>query len=143
MVGPFDNKDNQGLGKVYPPEKEFDSTKVYMGVNGKNISWRKYNDNTSGYIDFNKIFGPSEDLVAYARRVITLPEAQTMKFGVGNNDGIRIWINGKLVFNQANAVKGPNQHTFTARLNQGQNIVLVKVDQLKHGWGFYFTRLGL
>jgi hypothetical protein len=143
VIGPFDYKEQQGLSKVYPPEKEFDSAKVYTGINGQKISWQKYNDNTTGYIDFNKIFSPSENVVAYARKIITLPKTQTMKFGVGNNDGIRIWINGKLVFNQATAVKGPNQHTFTAQLNKGQNIVLIKVNQLKHGWGFYFTHLAL
>jgi len=143
VIGPFDNEDQQGLTRVYPPEKEFDSTKVYTGVNAQKISWKKYNNNTTGYIDLNKLFSPSENVVAYARKVLTLPEAQSMKFGVGNNDGIRIWINDKLVFNQATAVKGPNQHIFTVHLNKGQNVVLLKVSQLKHAWGFYFTHLPL
>jgi len=141
VIGPFDNTDHKGHVKIYPPEHEFDSARTYAGVKGKKINWQAYHNNTTGYIDFNKIFGPSENVVAYARRIITLPEAETMKFGVGNNDGIRIWINGKLVFDQADAAIGPNQHFFTARLNKGGNTILIKVDQLGHGWGFYFAAM--
>jgi len=141
VIGPFDNTDHQGLRRVYPPEQEFDSTQENAGANGKKVTWKKYNDNVTGYIDFNNLFGTSENVVAYARKVITLPEPKAIKFGVGNNDGIRIWINGKLLFDRQGAAIGPNQNFFIATLNKGENTVLVKVDQLKHGWGFYLAEL--
>ncbi len=141
VIGPFDNADNKGLRKVYPPEKEFDSTRKYTGANGKKVLWKEYDDNITGYINFNSVFDTSENVVAYARRVITLPEAKTIKFGVGNNDGIRIWINDKLLFDLPGSALGPNQNFFTANLNKGENTVLVKVDQLKRGWGFYLAEM--
>jgi hypothetical protein len=141
VIGPFDNTDHKGLYKIFPPEQGFDSTQEYAGANGKKLLWKKYDDNTTGYIDFNSLFGSPENVVAYARRIITLPEDKTIKFGVGNNDGIRIWINGKLVFDRATAAIGPNQNTFSIKLNKGENTVLVKVDQLRHGWGFYLSKM--
>lgn len=139
ISGPFDNTDHKGHDNVYPPEQGFDSTQTFTGAKGQKINWKKYQDNTTGYIDLNKVYGPSENVVAYARRIVTLPEAKTVKFGVGNNDGIKVWMNGKLVYDLAGAAPGPNQHFFTATLNKGENTVLVKIDQLKRGWGFYFT----
>ncbi len=141
VIGPFGDEDQTGLRKVFPPEEEFDLLKAYPGQGGREVRWQSHQNNTTGYVDFNEIFGYSEFALAYAHRIISLPEAQTVKFGVGNNDGIRIWINGKLVFEQAEAAIGPNRNTFTAALNEGENTILVKLDQLRHGWGFYFTRL--
>lgn len=139
VIGPFDDTGHQGHNKTYPPEGGFDTTQAYRGAEGKTVRWQAYHNNATGYIDFNKIFGAGENTVAYARRTITLPDAETMKFGVGNNDGIRIWINGKLEFDQVGAAIGPNQHFFTTRMKRGDNTVLIKVDQLRHGWGFYFA----
>jgi hypothetical protein len=139
LSGPFDNTDQKGHDKVYPPEQGFDSTQTFEGANGQKLNWKKYQDKTTGYIDLNKVYGQSENVVAFARRTITLPEEKIMKFGVGNNDGIKVWINGKLAFDLTGANSGPNQRFFTTTLNKGENTILIKVDQLKRGWGFYFA----
>src|SRR5690606_20788163 len=107
---------------------------------GNKIAWEKYADKTSGYIDFSKQFTPSENVVAYAQRTLDLPAAKMMKFGVGSNDGVRVWINGKLMLDRPVSRRAiPNEDSITVQLNQGSNTILVKVDQLKRGWGFYFS----
>lgn len=142
VLGPFDDSDHKGLYKVFPPEQtKFDSTRLYTGVNGKEIRWAKHNDLSSAYIDFNQIFGPSENVFAYAYSVIHMEHPERVKIGVGNNDGIRIWVNGKPAFAEPKAAIGPNRNTFTAALNKGDNEILVKVDQLRHGWGFYLANM--
>lgn len=142
LIGPFDNTDNKAMAVVYAPEMEFDTSKLYTGKDGKHVAWKRYDQLTTGYVDFNNVFGYSEYTVAYARRIIHSSESATATFGIGNNDGIRIWINGRMVYHNGKAAIGPNQHFFTAKLNKGANSVLVKVDQLRHGWGFYFARIG-
>ncbi len=142
LAGLFDNSDKTGLKKVFLPEESiFDSEQEFIGKNNEKVVWRKYNDNTIGYVNLNKVFGWSEYVVAYAATTLNMSEAETVKFGVGNNDGIRIWVNGNLVFNQAGAALGPNQNFFTAKLNKGENSILVKIDQLKLGWGFYLSKI--
>ncbi|CAG4999872.1 hypothetical protein DYBT9275_02332 [Dyadobacter sp. CECT 9275] len=142
IIGPFDNANGKGLSTVFGPEQKFDAQASYTGTAGSRVKWQKTEDATSGYIDFGKMFTRNEDVVAYAYRTLTLPEAKTMKFGVGSNDGVRVWINGKQVLDRPVSRKAePNQDLISVPMDKGENTILVKVDQLKRAWGFYFTEI--
>jgi hypothetical protein len=53
-----------------------------------------------------------------------------------------VFVNNKLVLDNKIARSAePNQDIITIPLKKGQNIVLLKIDQLGGGWGFYFTIL--
>lgn len=141
VIGPFDNSDAKALSTVFAPEKEFSANKTYNGKNGVSIKWQPAGE-SSGYIDFNKLFTPNENVVSYAYKTVTLSESKTMKFGVGSNDGVRVWVNGKLVLDRQLSRKAePNEDTISVPMQKGENTILVKVDQLKKGWGFYFAEL--
>jgi hypothetical protein len=140
VIGPFDNKDKQGLKTTFPPEKELNLAQSYSGKDGMKVNWRKHEETISGYIDFAKLFTPSEEAVSYAYRTIDAKEARTVKFGVGSNDGVKVWINGRVVLDRPVSRRAePNQDIIEIPLKKGENTILVKVDQLKRGWGFYFT----
>ena len=142
IVGPFENEDQKGLARVLAPERGFGPDQTYLAKNGQRVAWRKYQDTTSGYIDFSKLFSPNENVVAYAYRTLYAEKAQAKTFGVGSNDGVRVWINWKLVLDRPVARKAePNQDRITVMLPKGESAILVKVDQLKRGWGFYFTEI--
>ena len=128
---------------VYPPEKEFDTKKIYRGRKNKSISWKHYNSEFSGYIDFAKLYGDLSDLgVAYARHIFEVSQDTELKIGVGSNDGVRLWINGKLTLDNKIARKAePNQDILTVPVKKGKNNILLKIDQLGGGWGFYFSVL--
>lgn len=140
VLGPFDNADGKGLGRILEPEKILNPGAVFKGKAGNKLQWKKVNDTTSGLVDFSKIFAQNENVLAYASRTVNLPEAKTMKFGIGSNDGVRVWINSKLVLDRPVSRKAePNQDLISVPMHKGENTILVKVDQLKRGWGFYFT----
>lgn len=142
IIGPFDNENQKGLTMVYEPERSFDTSSLLKGKNGMSVRWRRYDNPNSGYIDFAGQFEPSENVVAYARRTVNLDQAKNVKFGVGSNDGVRVWVNGKLVLDrQVGRRAQVNDDIITVALQKGDNDILVKVDQLKRGWGFYFTEL--
>lgn len=142
IIGPFDNENKKGLTATFAPEKGFDTTAVIKGKNDIPVSWKKYDQPQSGYIDFAKIFNPSENVVAYARRTIIMDDAKTVRFGIGSNDGVRVWINGKLVLDRQIGRRARiNDDIISVPLQKGENNILVKVDQLKRGWGFYFTEI--
>ena len=102
----------------------------------------KYGDPAFGYIDFTKLFPPAENAAAYAYREMELEEDRTQKFGVGSNDGVKVWANGKIVLERPVSRKAePNQDIIAVPLKKGKNTLLVKEDQLALGWGFYFTEL--
>lgn len=141
LIGPFDNTDRKGLSAVYGPEEGFDSKKIYTGINGTQIKWESFNNNTSGYIDLVKLFGPRKNLVGYGFKKMLVTKAQTMQFGVGSNDGVKVWINNKLVLDRPVSRKAvPNDDIINVPMKKGENTILVKVDQLGNKWGFYFTK---
>lgn len=140
LAGPFDNANLKGLSTAYAPEKNFNPDDVFTGKDGKQVIWQKYDDPSSGYIDFSGIFEPNIYTVAYAGKTIHASEEKEVKFGIGSNDGVRVWVNGKLVLDRPVSRKAePNQDVFEVKLRKGNNNILVKVDQLELGWGFYFT----
>ncbi|CAG4999868.1 hypothetical protein DYBT9275_02331 [Dyadobacter sp. CECT 9275] len=141
VIGPFDNEGRKGFSRVYPPEQQFDTTKAYPGK-GADVKWRKYENTESGFIDFARLFKPNQDVVAYAYRTITLPEAKTVKLGIGSNDGVRVWINNRLVLDRlVSRPATPNEDKISIPMKKGENTILVKVDQLGKKWGFYFAEL--
>ena len=142
IIGPFDNPNENGLKTVFPPEEDFDTTATYIGRNDHSVRWQNINNDLSGYIDFTKIFKQSDLGVAYAKGTIESSEDTDMKIGIGSNDGARLWVNGKLVLDHKIARKAePSQDVLTVSLKKGKNSVLLKIDQLGGGWGFYFTVL--
>jgi len=142
IIGPFDNPNANGLNIKYPPETEFDTEKSYVGKNDHSILWKYIENKESGYMDFIKLFDDPNDGVAYARTTMELKQAGKIKIGVGSNDGVKLWINGKLVHNNQTARKAePNQDILTINLKKGKNDILIKIDQTGGGWGFYFTVL--
>ena len=142
ILGPFDNKDGNGLNMKYAPENEFDTDKSYLGKKNQSILWQfiENKDYWSGYIDFTKLFDDSSNGVAYARTSLELKENGKINIGIGSNDGVKLWINGKLVLTNQIARKAqPNQDKITVNMKKGKNDILIKIDQIGGGWGFYFT----
>jgi len=140
IIGPFSNSNEDGFETIYPPESEFDVNKIYIGVAAREVKWKEYLSQESGYIDFTKIFHPSENGVVYASRNFEMDEKKSLKIGVGSNDGVRMWLNGKLVLDHKVLRKAePNQEILTLPFKKGDNLVLIKIDQFGGGWGFYFS----
>jgi hypothetical protein len=142
LIGPFDNTNENGLEIIYPPEQEFDSSGTYTGTGGRPVKWERYRNEISGYIDFAGIYHPSDNGVAYARRTIHMEEEKDVRIGIGSNDGVRMWINDNLLLDHKVGRKAePNQEILRVHFHKGENTVLLKIDQLGGGWGFYFSIL--
>jgi len=142
LIGPFDNTDRKGIEKVYPPEKEFITNKSYSGRNNQKVSWREYDGKSDEYISLAKLFKPSDEGVVYARRIFNLKNDAVLKIGLGTNDGVKMWVNGKLVHkNIVGRPALPNEDVVSVPFHKGKNVVLLKIDQLGGGWGFYFSLL--
>ena len=141
VIGPFDNTNLKGLATSFPPENGFDSTKTYSGKNGMLVSWKRHSEKVTGYVNFSSVFKPNEEVVSYAFQKLILPEAKNQTYGVGSNDGVKVWVNGRLVLDRPISRRAnPNQDMITVPMKKGENTILIKVDQLKRGWGFYFTQ---
>ncbi|HJP84171.1 MAG TPA: PSD1 and planctomycete cytochrome C domain-containing protein [Fimbriimonadaceae bacterium] len=69
-----------------------------------------------------------ENAAGYVRTTVTMSEASEVPFSVSSDDAVKVWVNGTLAF-ENKALRGLNQSIdqFKAKLNAGENTVLVKI----------------
>ena len=151
IVGPFPNDMSKGFDTVYPVEREILSGELpkldakYQGLKGKSVSWQeRETERLRGahyFMDFGAAFNAS-DLdwaVAYAFTQVYSPQAQDAKLLIGSDDGIKVWLNGKLVLSKLVARGAqPGDDVVPVKLSKGWTRILVKVEEQIGGWGFFF-----
>ena len=74
--------------------------------------------------------------VAYLRTRVWSPVAQAARLELGSDDGIKAWLNGRVVHSNnawRSLVAGEDQVAVTLR--QGWNSLMLKVNQGGGGWG--------
>ena len=146
VVGPFplegnDDSDNPP-GKFdfpYGPEKTTDVSATFETVDGT-ASWSRARATLSGGVNLLKWFGTTEDVLCYARCTVTSPVDTTMTLGLGSNDGVIMWVNGKEVFRfEKGRGAAANQNLITVKLRKGKNNMLAKVGNLGSNWGLFLA----
>ncbi len=86
-------------------------------------------------IDLHKVIGQGNDRVAYLKTNINSAREQKAMLEVGSDDGVKVWVNGKLVHanNAARPVKQADDKV-KVDLKQGSNTVLMKITQGGGDW---------
>lgn len=142
IAGPFESDEKRtGFDNIYEPEKNIDTTQLFSAA-GRKFGWIRHKTGALPYIDFSALLTPNENAVAYAYTNIYAPEDKVVRIGAGSNDGIKVWINNRLVLsNRSSRRAAVDQDIIEVSLKKGNNTVLVKVDQLKRGWGFYLSEI--
>lgn len=108
-----------------------------MLTDGTRLAWQDVTA-ANDVIDLHGLF-PQRPVqaVAYAYTRIFRPRAVNASLALGSDDGARVWVNGRLVFDQpVERPLRPDQDTLGVPLQAGMNEVLVKVEQIAGGWGF-------
>ena len=116
------------------------SPRTYDGLKGK-VRWQTYHSSTDK-IDLQKIFDHGDAGVAYA--VCWVKPAWRMRamLATGSDDGIKVWINRKLVLDKAVHREAiPADDKTPIMLEADWQEVLVKVDNRFGTWAFYFDLL--
>jgi len=135
-IGPFPNPDGKGLGIVYPPERKFDVSGEYMGRDGKPVGWRKIS-RPDGIIMLNDLIRPMEHCVIYAACTVNAPTARKDTLLIGSDDGVKVWINDKLVWKHGVERRMmPDSDRVDVTLAKGENLLLIKIEQRLGDIGF-------
>ena len=111
-------------------------------VGGTDYAWRVVKAKADT-IDSADLGGQKEFSVAYAWAEIDMPERANALLGIGSDDGLKVWMNGKLV--HENWVGRPAQvddDVVPVELVKGSNRLLLKVQNMQGPWGFVCRRLG-
>jgi len=136
LIGPWNNTGNTGLRAVYPPEQEIVFDKKYQGKVAE-VAWKKVRVAPDGVVNLLQHMSPGDSVVGYGYFCVTAPSDITTDMYVGSDDGVRVWINGKLVHDhRVDRGLQPDQDVVSVTLKKGRNAVLIKVDQGMGDWGF-------
>ncbi len=143
VVGPFPNQNGAGFAAVYGPEKKFDLAGAVSAAADKGeLKWKAANTDLKGHVDLTRLFKPNNNVCAYAGIFVKSPKARKVHLSAGSDDGIKLWLNGKLaIANNIARGASPGQENKEATLRAGWNEVLLKITQGGGGWGFYFEIL--
>ena len=100
-------------------------------------TWRRH-ATPDGYVDLHGIYEKNNGVVGYGATWIHSGEAKEVVLALGSNDGIKVWLNGAIVWeNHRPRMAAEDEDFVRVHLREGDNLLLVKVDQGGGGWGFY------
>ncbi len=131
-AGPYRKAGKQGeelFDVAFPPEQP----------GAADVQWRRAPGSTDlakpDEVDLASIVG-GDHCVVYLKTRVYVPTAQAVRFSIGSDDGIKLWVNGELV-HANNAVRGltPDQDKAKGRLREGWNDLQAKITQHTLGCG--------
>ena len=129
QAGPFqqENKDAHGLFAIaFPPEREGDAAAKWTPLTKGIGAWD---------INLAEAFGGMDEAVGYLRTTIWSPGSREAQLELGSDDGIKVWLNGKLIHaNDAERGLSPRQDIVKVTLQEGRNDLLVKITNKGGGW---------
>ncbi len=136
-----------GFKTVHPVETAAIDLAAKYVVAGKSFEWKltKPSSPDRPLYDFHAMFGPSPNSSVYSFFRFDVPTAQRMQLLVGSEDGVKVWHNGRMVFE--NDVVRPLiqlDDVVPLDLQPGSNDVLVRV-RMREGHGgqyLHFKHLG-
>lgn len=113
-----------------------DSISPYVGqVIHQQYSWELM-FNSSEWIDFNNYYKKNDDAVAYGYVIVNVEKEMNVKLGLSHNDGLKILLNGKQVYENHVAQLILSSVSSVVHLKKGDNRLLLKIGEKKGGWGF-------
>jgi CubicO group peptidase (beta-lactamase class C family) len=110
-------------------------------VNGKDLRWLFYSSKKD-IIDFDSVF-KKDFAIAYAAAEIIADSSYEAFLGIGSDDAVKVWHNGKLVHkNWIPRGISPDDDMVSIPLVKGRNQIIIAVQDIQGGWGFMARFLG-
>jgi hypothetical protein len=95
-------------------------------------------ESTSGTVDLRQLDKNKNDFqIAYVWAQIEMPEETNGVLGIGSDDGVKVWLNGKLVHeNWLYRDVVPDNDRVPVTFRKGTNQLVLKVQNVLGPWGF-------
>jgi len=106
-------------------------------VGDRKLDWvARKTDDDDGIIDLT-FLKPNTDVTAFATCELVCQRPRKVVLHVGSDDGVAVWVNGKLVHENfvARGIE-PDQDRVTADLVAGRNRILLRISQAGGGFAF-------
>ena len=115
---------------------QIDRSAEYAGADGRRIAWKDAAAK-KGIVNLQSEIGSYEYVAAYGYAEIESIHAREAVLHCGSDDGVKIWLNGRVVHaNDVQRALSPKEDQVAIRLNAGVNRLLVKVTNHDGGWGY-------
>lgn len=103
---------------------------------GHSAAWKRCHVQDTS-VDFDAAFGRDSNVFAYGFSIVQCTRAEACVLSIGSNDGIRVWVNGEEVLDKPGP-RGlnPDDDLIPVVLHEGENTILVKVQELGNRWAF-------
>ncbi len=137
QIGPFQATNHDlAFSEIFPPENEITLEATYQ--EGK-LKWTEQPEWADATAHNDKLTGTN--VANYLYRTIEVDRAQVVALSLGSDDGIKLWVNRRLVVNKKvtrnNAAA--DQEKATIQLAAGRNELLLKITNAGGTSGFYFA----
>jgi HEAT repeat protein len=128
-VGPFTERGKDGpaiYATVFEPEKP----------DARGIEWKPITKGIGSWeINLEATYGSLDFCGAYLRTRVWSEIEQDAQLEMGSDDGVKAWLNGKLVFDQwTESGAAPRQKLVKAKLAKGWNELMLKIVDQQGGW---------
>ena len=101
------------------------------------LSWKKVKAGKRGLVNLERWVGSIEWACAYAYTEIESVHPRDTVLGIGSDDGIKVWLNGKVVCTrEVQRAYSVGEDTVSVHLEAGINRIFLKIDNYVAGWGF-------
>lgn len=141
ILGPFDNEGKRGFDHELGPERDRTAAvqldAEYAGRERK-VRWRMLPDVVQGgYVDFDALLRPTENVCALAETTLGLERATPLTLWAGSGGAIKVYFNGEEVIRDG-AYRGVGYDRAVAHVSGrvGPNRLLVKVCTAGGPFGF-------
>jgi hypothetical protein len=105
---------------------EAETAALAEGASPDSLGWRRV-ESKEDVVDLNAVIRRAPAVV-YAMTYVESPDARETVLRVGSDDGVKVWLNGKLVHrNAVHRSVAPDQDAVPLRLQRGRNRLLFKV----------------
>lgn len=113
-----------------------------LTIGKKNFVWKAV-DSRSALVDLALALGKEEFVVGYAYAEIIVPAKQPALLALGSDDGVKAWLNGKLVHdNWIGRIAQADDDLVPVQLVAGRNRLLLKIQNGLRDWGFMGRWIG-
>lgn len=115
---------------------------ITIGIDGKQYAWRFVRSEEES-IDLNLGQSAQELCIAYAAAEIHMGQATKTLLGLGSDDGVKVWLNGKLIHEHwTGRGAQPDDDVVPVEFREGKNQLLLKVQNQRGPWGFVCRLMG-
>jgi WD40 repeat protein/tetratricopeptide (TPR) repeat protein len=91
-------------------------------------AWRAAELGVGGFLDLGDLFDKAEHISAFALTRVYSPDPRHVAVLLGSDDGVRLWLNGRLVFETAEGrMVSPGEEAVSVTLRAGWNTLLARV----------------